>query len=171
MENDRGERAWQHIDVLKRHGGHFNDGSKGVALAAALNPKETDRVGVVEVQGDLSAGNLSEQTVLRRVTIDTQHDVIADLGLRRGLGCRMLRRFMLGLNRCFRFNSNDSGLFGFFFFFRRNGGRSRCLLDGFCLSFLFLLSRCVCFLCGRRCCLDDWCLRLFVPELIHRPGR
>src|SRR5690606_8518069 len=139
--NYRGERAWQHIDVLERHGGHLNDGSKGVALAAALNPKETDRVGVVEIQGYLSAGNLSEQTVLRRVTIDTQHDVIADLGLRRGLGCRMLRRFMLGLNRYFRFNINGGGLFVVFFLFGRDGGRSRCLLDGYRLFFLFLLGR------------------------------
>ena len=117
MENDRSERAWQHIDVLKRHGGHLNDCSKGVALAAALNPKETDRVGVVEVQRDFPARNLSEQSVLGRVTINAQHDVIADLGLRRGLGRRMLRLFMLGLDRFFRFNSNGGGLFVLLFFF------------------------------------------------------
>ena len=47
-------------------------GSKGVTLAAALNPKETDRVGVVEGQGDLSAGNtLRAKPYLRRVSIDT----------------------------------------------------------------------------------------------------
>ncbi|MPN39358.1 hypothetical protein SDC9_186886 [bioreactor metagenome] len=147
MENDRGERAWQQIDVLERHGGHLNDCSKGVALSAALNSKKTDRVGMIEVQRDFPAGNLSEQSVLGRVSINAQHDVIADLNLRRG--GRTLQLFMLGLNRLFRFNSNGSGRCVFFFFFRRNYGRSRYLLDGFRLYSLFFLGRYKCFLYGR----------------------
>ena len=57
---------------------------------------------------------------------------------------------MLGLNRYFRF-INGGGLFVVFFLFGRDGGRSRCLLDGYRLFFLFPLGQVRCFLCGRRC--------------------
>ena len=68
MENHRRERLRKKVDVLDGQRRHLGDRAQRVALSAALNAEEADRVGVVQIDGDLSPRNLTDNPVLRRWT-------------------------------------------------------------------------------------------------------
>ena len=55
VEDHSGEWVRQDVYGRGRERGSFDDASQGVALAAALNAKKADGVGLVEVQGDSAA--------------------------------------------------------------------------------------------------------------------
>ena len=59
-----GERASPVDLLLYRHAGHLADAAQRIALAAALDAEEADRVGLVQIERDVPAGRPAEQAVL-----------------------------------------------------------------------------------------------------------
>ena len=66
VEHDGGQRLWKLVDRRGREGGRLDDRSQRVALAAALDAEEADRVRFVEIERDRPAeGVLAEDAKLR----------------------------------------------------------------------------------------------------------
>ena len=76
MEDDAGERMRKGADPFDGHARHLDDASHRVALASPLHPEEADRVGLVQVEGDLATAGLAKQSVLRRTACDAEEGVV-----------------------------------------------------------------------------------------------
>ena len=76
VEDDPGERMRKLVDPPDGHTGHLHDAAQRVALAAALDAEQADRMGLVQVERDPAAGSVAEQAVLRRCSRCAKNRVV-----------------------------------------------------------------------------------------------
>ena len=85
MKHYAGEWMRQDVDTIHRHTGHLDDAPHGVAFATPLHSEEADRVGLIQVEGNLPAAGLAKHSVLRRTARHAEDGVVAKFVPGRGL--------------------------------------------------------------------------------------